>query len=103
MIQHCVFLSLHSPLQMRPVEEAMELLSGLVDEIDGMVELSWGPNMDYEGKSPDYHFGFVAVFEDRDAHLAYEEHPVHVRAGSMLIAACKGGYEGIFVADLETE
>ena len=102
MIRHCVLLNLASGHDLAPVETPMRILAALVGEIDGMLEFSWGPNRDYEAKSQQYHCGFVAVFRDRDAHLAYENHPDHVRAGGMLIAACKGGYDGIFVADLAT-
>jgi hypothetical protein len=103
MIRHCVLLNLTSGHDLSTVAEPMRILQDLSGEVDGMLEFSWGPNRDYENKSRDYHCGFVAVFRDRDAHLAYEKHPVHIRAGSMLIAACKGGYDGIFVADLETD
>lgn len=87
---------------MASVEEAMRLLSGLVGMIDGMVDFACGPNRDFECKSRDYQFGFVITFEDREAHVAYERHPDHVKAGEKLVAACKGGHKGIFVVDLET-
>lgn len=102
MLKHCVFLSLRADADMAPVEEAMELLQGLVDTVDGMIDIAWGPNRDFENKSGDYQFGFIVTFEDRQAHLDYESHPDHVEAGTMLIAACRGGYDGIFVVDLET-
>lgn len=102
MLKHCVFLSLHSKDEMAPIAEAMRLLEGLVGKVDGMVDFSSGSNRDFENKSPDYQYGFVATFSDREAHLAYERHPDHVKAGGMLVAACRGGHEGIFVVDLET-
>lgn len=101
MLKHCVFLSLRSDAEMASVEEAMRLLQGLVGKVDGMIDFTCGPNRDFENKSEDYHFGFIVTFADREAHLAYERHPDHVMAGGILIAACRGGYEGIFVADLE--
>ncbi|MEX3010738.1 Dabb family protein [Hoeflea sp. TYP-13] len=101
MLKHCVFLSLRSEDELPAIEDAMELLAGLVGKVDGMIDFSWGPNRDFEAKSQAYQCGFVTTFTDREAHLAYEAHPDHVRAGGMLVAACRGGHDGIFVADLE--
>ncbi len=101
MFKHCVLLSLRSQDEMPAIEEAMAVLAGLVDQVDGMIDFAWGPNRDFEAKSQAYQCGFVTTFTDREAHLAYERHPDHVRAGGMLVAACQGGYEGIFVCDLE--
>lgn len=102
MLKHCVFLSLRSDAEMASVEEAMGRLQSLVGKIDGMIDFVCGPNRDFENKSGNYQFGFVVTFADRDAHLAYERHPDHEAAGGMLIEACRGGYEGIFVVDLDT-
>lgn len=102
MIKHCVFLSLKSENEMPAIDDAMVLLAGLADKVDGIMDFSWGPNRDYEAKSQAYQFGFVISFADREALLAYDSHPDHQRAGGALVAACRGGHEGMFVADLET-
>lgn len=101
MLKHCVFLSLRSPADMAAIDEAMDLLQGLVDKIDGMTGFACGPNRDFENKSADYPFGFVVDFTNREAHLAYERHDDHLKAGALLVAACRGGHGGIFVADLD--
>lgn len=101
MLKHCVFLNLKSPAEMSAVQEAMVLLSGLVGEVAGMIDFVEGPNRDFEKRSEGYRHGFIVTFADRAAHLACETHPDHVRAGAMLVEACKEGVEGIFVADLE--
>lgn len=101
MLKHCVLLKLKSPYELSTVEEAMNLLSGLVGQVDGMVDLVQGPNRDFEKRSEGYSHGFIVSFENREAHLAYERHPVHVRAGALLVDSCRGGIDGIFVADLE--
>lgn len=102
MLKHCVFLSLRPDAEMASVEKAMRILQGLVARIDGMIDFASGPNRDFENKSGDYHHGFVVTFADREAHLEYERHPDHVKAGGMLVDACRGGHDGIFVVDLET-
>jgi len=100
-ITHCVFLSLADPADLARLDEPMGLLAALVGTVPGMLDFAHGPNRDYENKTAAYHYGFVTTFSDRAAHLAYEAHPDHQRAGALLIAACKGGYEGIMVVDLE--
>ena len=101
MLIHTVLLSLTSDAEMPQVLEAMTLLEGLIGQVEGMHALRHGPNRDFEVKSAAYHYGFVVEFADRAAHLAYERHPDHLRAGKMLVAACAGGHEGIVVSDLE--
>ncbi|MGY9047505.1 MAG: Dabb family protein, partial [Rhodobacterales bacterium] len=80
--------------------EALGRLHGLQDKVAGLVSFDHGPNADYEGKTPDFAYGFVVTFTDRAAHQAYEAHPDHVHAGGLLVSICAGGYDGILVADL---
>jgi len=101
MLKHSVYLSLKSDDEMANILAAMEILESLVGEVDGMLDFVHGPNRDFEGKSEAYAYGFITTFTSREAHLAYEVHPEHKRAGGMLVAACKGGHDGIFVTDLE--
>ena len=103
MLKHIVLLSLHADYDAAELEGARVLLAGLVGKIDGMLDFAWGINRDYESRSANYQTGFVITFASRTAHLAYETHPDHVRVGSLLVAACSGGANGIFVADLETD
>lgn len=103
MIQHVVLLDLPEDHDAARLSDAMRALAGLVGRVHGMTALHHGPNADYEAKSGRYRYGFVAVFTGREAHLAYEAHPEHKAAGAELIALCRDGYEGIFVADLVVE
>ncbi|MFS4438442.1 Dabb family protein [Paracoccaceae bacterium GXU_MW_L88] len=101
MLTHIVMLSLKESARAEAIS-AIESLAGLTQEVDGMHALTHGENRDYEDKSGAYDYGFTVTFRDRAAHLAYEAHPIHQAAGQTLIAACKGGYGGIFVVDLES-
>ncbi|SNR60043.1 Dabb family protein [Puniceibacterium sediminis] len=100
MIRHIVLLNLPPRHDKAILLEALELLDGLQGKVLGLLAFDHGPNADYEGKTPDYPYGFVVTFTDRTAHLAYEAHPDHIRAGGMLVSICAGGYDGILVADL---
>lgn len=101
MIEHCVFCAIRSDVSRDDLKSVMDRLGSLKDMIDGMAGFSWGPNRDFENKSFNYSHGFVCRFRDREAHLAYERHPVHQAAGRDLVALCEGGYDGIMVFDLE--
>jgi len=100
MIQHVVLLDLSEGHDRARLAAAMAALERLVGRVPGMRAFDHGPNADYEGKSGRYGYGFVASFDDRDAHLAYEAHPEHRAAGAELVALSAGGHAGIFVADL---
>lgn len=100
MLQHIVLMDPDGPEGLARIEAAMPILAAVCAALPGASGFAHGPNRDYEGKSARYAYGFSVIFTDRAAHLAYEGHPDHIRAGAMLVAACKGGHEGIFVADL---
>lgn len=101
MLHHIVLMDPDGPDGLARIEGAMPILAALCDALPGASGFAHGPNRDFEGKSARYAYGFAVTFADRAAHLAYERHPEHMRAGGMLVAACNGGHEGIFVADLE--
>jgi hypothetical protein len=102
MIRHCVMLRLrrdHDPAELRAV---MRGLGTLVGRIDGFEGFSHGPNLDAEGKSPDYPHGFICDLADRDALDRYAADAGHRALGARLVALCAGGAAGIVVYDLET-
>lgn len=101
MLHHIVLMDPDGDDGLARIESAMPILAEVCANLPGASGFAHGPNRDFEGKSQRYAYGFSVMFIDRDAHLAYEAHPDHVRAGGMLVAACSGGHDGIFVADLE--
>lgn len=101
MLIHCVFLNVKPEISDDEITSIMAGLGELVGEVPGMVNLWLGPNRDYEAKSPDHKHGFVVLFEDREAHIAYENHQKHKELGGRLVASCVGGADGIVVYDIE--
>jgi len=101
MLHHIVLMDPEGPEGLDQIEAAMPILAEVCATLPGASGFAHGPNRDFEGKSQRYAYGFSVMFVDRETHLAYEAHPDHVRAGGMLVAACTGGHDGIFVADLE--
>jgi hypothetical protein len=101
MLIHIVLMDPDGADGLKRIRAAMPILSDVCEALPGASGFAHGPNRDFEGKSQRYAYGFEVRFTDRETHLAYERHPDHVRAGRMLVAACKGGHEGIFVVDLE--
>lgn len=102
MLLHCVYCDFPSDIAKARIQGIFDQFASLVGVIPGMTDFSSGENLDFEGKSGAYRYGFVCTFEDRAAHLAYEAHPIHVAAGRELIAICNNGYDGIIVFDLAT-
>ena len=100
MILHTVLCRLrpaHDPVELRDV---MVGLSGL--KIDGFLWFEHGPNVDAEGKTPQYPYGFVCAFADRAALDRYAADPAHRALGGRLVALCDGGAGGILVSDIQT-
>ncbi|NDV02113.1 Dabb family protein [Pseudoroseicyclus tamaricis] len=99
MIRHVVLLRLQPGHDAGELGEVMAGLAGL--SLEGLTGFDHGPNLDMEGKSPGYSYGFVVTFADRAALARYAADPGHQALGARLVALC-GGAEGIFVADLES-
>lgn len=101
MIRHCVMLHLAADAQQAALDEIMQSLAALVDRLDGCSGFCAGPNRDFEGKSPDFSFGFTLDARDETALTAYAVHPDHKALGARLVALCEGGGDGIMVFDIE--
>ena len=100
MILHTVLCALsanHDPAELRRV---MDGLAGL--QVDGFTDFHHGPNIDAEGKTPGYPYGFVCTFTDRAALHRYATDPNHHALGARLVALCDGGGAGILVSDIQT-
>ncbi|MFQ6549630.1 Dabb family protein [Aestuariibius sp. 2305UL40-4] len=103
MLLHCVFLQFADRYAEAERKEVLRDLGTLKGEVDGMLQYHHGPNLDFESKTPEHKDGFVILFRDREAHLAYERHPKHVRLSARLVEMCVGGADGIVVYDIACE
>ncbi|WP_299551910.1 Dabb family protein [uncultured Tateyamaria sp.] len=101
MIRHCVFLSLSPKADTAELDKIMLDLEDLVRRLDGCSGFRAGPNRDYEGKTPDYPYGFTLDAENAKALAAYAVDPEHQALGGRLVALCEGGADGIIVYDIE--
>ncbi|GAA3860800.1 Dabb family protein [Celeribacter arenosi] len=99
MILHTVLCALRADYDAGELASIMAGLEAL--DIAGFDRFSHGPNIDLEGKSPLYPFGFQCQFTDRAALEAYGANPDHHALGARLVALCANGADGIFVSDLE--
>lgn len=102
MLVHCVFLNFSDNFSLKERLSVLQKLGELVEEVEGMLEFRFGPNLDFENKTPLHREGFVVTFRDREAHLRYEQHPKHVELGKQLVEMCVGGANGILVYDISS-
>lgn len=103
MIKHCVFVNFRTELTREARTGIFVRLAELVGEVNGMVDFTYGPNRDFEKKSPGYSDGFVATFTDAAALAGYANYPKHVALGNALVSMCEGGAEGLIVFDIESD
>ncbi|MEP3297928.1 MAG: Dabb family protein [Pseudoruegeria sp.] len=103
MIEHCVFLKLHADADLVELQETLDGLDHLTEDMSGFLSFRAGPNRDFEGKSSEYPWGFVATFTDAAALQEYASDPRHQALGARLVAQCAGGGDGIMVFDLAVE
>lgn len=102
MIEHVVMLGLKDASDLSDCRDVMDSLGRLAGVIPGFLSLSHGVNIDMEGKSTDFPYGFIARFENRDALARYAADPRHQALGARLVALC-GGAERITVYDIERD
>ena len=100
MILHCVFCDFEAGTDEHEKESLITELADFAANLDGVLGCEFGPNLDFEGKSERYDWGFVIRFTDRLAAERYAAHPTHQRLSKQLCALCKGGADGIVVYDL---
>jgi len=101
MLAHCVFCHFSDDATAKERHAVMRDLGTLCESLEGAVAFHYGPNLDFEGKSPNHSDGFIVMFTDREAHLRYERHPRHQELGGKLVDMCVGGADGIVVYDLD--
>ncbi|AML52208.1 Dabb family protein [Falsihalocynthiibacter arcticus] len=100
MLKHCVFVDFQPQYTQEERDAVLAGFAEVAADVPGMLDYCFGPNLDFENKSPAYRDGFVVTFENRDALLAYANHPHHMALGARMVAMCNGGYDGIIVFDL---
>lgn len=101
MILHCVFCHFRGDATAAQRAEILHELSVFAKGLPGVLAFEFGPNRDFERKSPAYGEGFVVRFQDRAALEHYAVHPSHQALGQRLCGLCEGGGDGIIVFDLD--
>ncbi|MEM8537099.1 MAG: Dabb family protein [Pseudomonadota bacterium] len=101
MICHIVMLNLPADHDSTALQAIMGGISTLRDKIPGFDGFTHGPNLDFEGLSPDCSYGFMCRFRDADASQRYLDNAEHGALGQQLIGMCTGGIDGIRVVDLD--
>ncbi len=100
MILHCVFCDFQPDAGQAARHAVLSELATFGQTLDGVLGFDFGPNADFEGKSPQVTDGFVIRFADRQALATYADHPTHKALGARLCELCVGGADGIMVVDL---
>ena len=101
MILHCVYCNFLRGGDPSEQEQVFRDLAAFSATLDGVLSFEFGPNRDFEGKSPEYAAGFVIKFVDKAALQTYAAHETHKQLGAKLCALCVGGADGIIVFDLD--
>jgi hypothetical protein len=76
-IKHIAFLKFHRSCTAADIAELWRLIEELPQQIPGVLDLTWGPNVSTEGLDGGFTHSFVMVFESAAARDAYLPHPAH--------------------------
>lgn len=101
MIRHIVLVNLRSDLSAAERETLFASIHGMKAEIPGIIGITVGANNSPEGLTRGSTHGFTVDFVEAAARDAYLPHPHHVKVATALVAATKGGVDGITVLDFE--
>ena len=83
-VEHMVWIKFHEHVDEERIGEHLSSLSGLSDQVPGILELKVGENFSH--RSGGFTHGMLVRFADRSALQHYAEHPEHVRVANALIA-----------------
>lgn len=100
MIHHIVLVKFKEDVTQADKQAIWDQLAALRDVVDGLQSMAFGRNVSPEGFARGYEDGFVMVFRDEAARDAYLVHPDHKAAGANMVAALKGGRDGLLVMDI---
>ena len=98
MIRHIVLLKARPEVTEAQIEAIFADLHAL--ELPGILAIHSGRSESPEKIERGYLHGFTVDFADWGALATYQAHPDHKRVGAALVAAAKGGIDGILVFDL---
>jgi hypothetical protein len=102
MIRHCVFIKFRADIAETEKQAIFDDIRALQALLPGFLAVHIGDNVSPEtGMDKGFSAGLIADFKDAAARDAYLVHPAHQKAGGRIVAAAKGGVEGIFVYDIE--
>ena len=101
MIRHLVLLRFRDDVPDAEREGILGQLGDLRAALPGMMAFAGGPNVSPEGLARGFGHAFSCDFQDAAARDAYLEHPAHKAAGARLVAATRGGVDGLTVIDFE--
>lgn len=97
MIEHYVLLSA-KPAHSAEVDAALEQFRTKISELDTVVEITAGTNINQGGLERDWTHGMLVRLTDADALPGYWEHEAHLRLVTILDETCNDR----FAVDYET-
>lgn len=97
---HVVLVRLRADLSTQELAQLAEAFSALPHQIPGLNGIRLGIDAGFEPLNRGYSWGFVATFDGPDALSAYQAHPAHKSASSLLLSCAQGGVDGVLVFDL---
>lgn len=102
MIRHCVFIKYRPDVPRGEKAAIAADIRALKDVVPGILAVHVGDNVSPEtGMDKGYAEGFIVDFDGPASRDAYLVHPDHQKAGGRIVAAARGGVEGVIVYDLE--
>lgn len=75
MVEHLVLLKLKPGASEQKTQAMLEAVRGLKAKMDGIVDLTAGPN--YSDRAKGFTHGVMVRFRDREALAKYLPHPIH--------------------------
>lgn len=96
-IKHIAFLKFKPACPAAEIARLWRLIEELPQQIPGILDLTWGPNVSSEGLDEGFTHSFVMVFASAAARDAYLPHPAHQAVVRQLLPQL----ESVIVCDHE--
>ncbi|MBX3240503.1 MAG: Dabb family protein [Chitinophagaceae bacterium] len=77
MVRHFGVFKFKPGVTEEQIEQCFISMKGMVEKIEGLLDMEYGPYNGNEGLNEDFTHGFLMTFTSEEARDAYLPHPVH--------------------------
>lgn len=85
MVRHFGVFKFKEEITEGQIEECFQTMKAMVQQIQGLLNMEYGPYNGDEGLNEDFTHGFIMTFDNPESRDAYLPHPVHEKVKELVV------------------